>query len=243
MRSDNTEAIKSILQTQSVMTNSRTIVIADIHGCARTFRRLIFEVVCLKKADTLYLLGDMIDRGPDSKGVIDTILELQASGYDVRPIRGNHEQMLLASVNAPLYKDKVLWLANGGCETMESYGVTEPEELGELISFLEALPLYLITDNHIFVHAGLDFSLNDPFSGEEAMLWKRSGGINEAKLNGKVLVSGHTPLTLSKIRCSLSTSHIRLDNGCVQGGTVQGVGNLVALELESGMLHVQGNIE
>lgn len=227
----------------SIMTDSRSIVVSDIHGCAKTFKRLIVEVVCLKKSDTLYMLGDMIDRGPDSKGVIDTILELQSSGYDVRPIRGNHEQMLLSSINAPLYKDQVLWLANGGCATMESYGVTEPEELGELIKFLEALPLYLTTDSHVFVHAGLDFRLNDPFSGEVAMLWKRSGGINEAKLNSKVLVTGHTPLTLSKIRSSLSTSHIRLDNGCVQGGAVRGVGNLVALELKNSVLHVQRNIE
>ncbi len=64
----------------------RTIAIADIHGCCRTFRRLLFDVVRLTKSDTLYLLGDMIDRGPDSKGVIVTILELQADGYDVRPI-------------------------------------------------------------------------------------------------------------------------------------------------------------
>ena len=225
------------------MTDSRTIVIPDIHGCCLTFRHLIFEVVRLEINDSLYLLGDMIDRGPDSKGVIDTILELQESGYDVRAIRGNHEQMLLTSVNASFYTDRALWLANGGCETMESYGVSEPEELGELIQYLETLPLYRITDSHIFVHAGLDFSLNDPFSGEEAMLWKRSGGVNKAKLGGRVLVSGHTPLTLAKIRRSLGTSHIRLDNGCVQGNTLPGVGNLVALVLESGELHVQENIE
>lgn len=225
------------------MTNSRTIAIADIHGCNRTFRHLIFEVVRLQKSDSLYLLGDMIDRGPDSKGVIDTILELQAAGYAVRPIRGNHEQMLLDSVHSPVYKNVARWLANGGDATLESYGASAAEELGELIRYLETLPLYRTTDSHIFVHAGLDFTLDDPFSGEEAMLWKRSGSVNEAKLNGRVLVSGHTPLPLSKIRRSLSRLHIRLDNGCVQGGTLPEVGNLVALELESGALHVQENIE
>lgn len=225
------------------MKNPRTIVISDIHGCAKTFRHLIFEVVRLKKSDLLYLLGDMIDRGPDSKGVIETILELQASGYDVRPIRGNHEQMLLTYMVEPLYKNLVLWLANGGCNSLESYGVTAPEELGELIHFIKTMPFHRTTDSHIFVHAGLDFTLDDPFSGEEAMLWKRGGGVNKAKLNGRVLVSGHTPLTLSKIRRSLSTSHIRLDNGCVQGDTLPELGNLVALELESSVLHIQDNIE
>jgi serine/threonine protein phosphatase 1 len=108
---------------------------------------------------------------------------------------------------------------------------------------LETLPLYCTTDSHIFVHAGLNFTLADPFSGKEAMLWKRSGRVNRAKLNGKLLLSGHTPMNLNKIRLSLGSSHVRLDNGCVQGGIVRGIGNLVALELESGVLHVQRNIE
>lgn len=225
------------------MTDSRTFVIPDIHGCARTFRRLIFEVVRLKKTDVLYLLGDMIDRGPDSKGVIDTILELQASGYDVRPIRGNHEQMLLTYMHTPLYKNLALWLANGGCNTLESYGVAMPEELEELIKFLRTMPFHRSTNSHVFVHAGLDFTLEDPFSSEEAMLWKRSGGVNRKKLSGRVLVSGHTPLPLSKIRHSLNTAHIRLDNGCVQCDTLREVGNLVALELENGLLYMQENID
>lgn len=225
------------------MAGSRTIVVADIHGCARTFRRLLSDVVRLKKSDTLYLLGDMIDCGPDSKGVMDTILELQAYRYEVRPLRGNHEQMLLTYIQEPHYKNIARWLANGGRDTMESYGVTEPEELGELICYLDTLPLYRITDSHIFVHAGLDFTLDDPLTGEEAMLWKRGGDVDESKLRGRVLVSGHTPLPLAEIRCSLGTSHIRLDNGCVQGGPLPEFGSLVALELENGVLHVQENTE
>lgn len=81
------------------MSTSRTIAIADIHGCCRTFRRLLFDIVRLDKADTLYLLGDMIDRGPDSKGVIETILELHEEGYAIKPVRGNHEQMLLQAIS------------------------------------------------------------------------------------------------------------------------------------------------
>lgn len=223
----------------------RTIVIADIHGCCRTFRHLIFEVVRLKKTDSLYLLGDLIDRGSDSKGVIDTILELQKTGYNVRPIRGNHEQMLLTSIYAPYDGSLSEWLDNGGFSTLKSYGVSHPEELGRHVDILYSLPLYLITETHIFVHAGLDFALDDPLShqGECAMFSKRGGDVNIAKLDGRVLVSGHTPLTISSIRSSLNTSHIRLDNGCVFGDALPGMGNLVALELESRVLHIQGNIE
>lgn len=225
------------------MVDSRLIAIADIHGCSKTFRRLIFEVVQLTKHDSLYLLGDMIDRGPDSKGVIDTILELQVSGYDVNILRGNHEQMLLTYIQEPYYTNLARWLANGGDATLDSYGVSQAEDLTELIDYLDTLPLYRMTDKNIFVHAGLDFTLDDPLVGEEAMLWKRGGDVDEAKLHGRVLVSGHTPLPLSEIRRSLGTSHIRLDNGCIQGGSLPEMGNLVALELESGVLHVQGNIE
>ena len=225
------------------MTVSRTIAITDIHGCSKTFRRLVFDVIHLTKHDTLYLLGDMIDRGPDSKGVIDTILELQASGYDVNMLRGNHEQMLLTYIQEPQYKNLARWLANGGDTTLASYGVSQPDDLTKLIDYLDMLPLYRMTDSHIFVHAGLDFTLDDPLYSEEAMLWKRGGDVDEIKLHGRVLVSGHTPLSLSEIRCSLDTLHIRLDNGCVQGGPLPEFGNLVALELESGVLHVQENIE
>ena len=226
--------------------SSRTIAVADIHGCCRTFRRLIYDVVHLKKSDVLFILGDMIDRGPDSKGVIETILELQAGGYNIRPIRGNHEQMLLLSIYLPSNNNLVEWLESGGHKTLKSYGVTHPEELDEHIYFLGSLPIYLITDSHVFVHAGLDFTLDDPlaYAGEDAMFWKRGDDVDETKIGGRVLVSGHTPLPLQKIRRSISTSHIRLDNGCVYGDALPGLemGNLVALELESGVLHIQDNI-
>lgn len=66
----------------------REFAIADIHGCCRTFRHLL-EQIGFGKQDTLYLLGDYIDRGPDSRGVIETILELVREGYDIRPHMGN----------------------------------------------------------------------------------------------------------------------------------------------------------
>jgi serine/threonine protein phosphatase 1 len=227
------------------MTASRTFVIADIHGCCRTFRRLLFYVLRLEKSDILYLLGDYIDRGPDSKGVIESIMEMRANGYDVRPVRGNHEHLLLGALHTPLYERLAAWLDDGGYTTLKSYGVVHPEEIPiEHTQFLRSLPLHHATDTYIFVHAGLDFSLDEPLSceGEQAMLWKRSGEVDESKLSGRVLVSGHTPLPLSSIRRSVTGPHIRLDNGCVYGDVLPEMGNLVALELESGRLFVQENI-
>ena len=63
---------------------ARQIAISDIHGCARTFKKLVLEKVVLDKQDTLFLLGDYINKGPDSKGVLDFIFELKNSGFNVQ---------------------------------------------------------------------------------------------------------------------------------------------------------------
>ncbi|MBK7956987.1 MAG: serine/threonine protein phosphatase [Bacteroidetes bacterium] len=75
----------------------RTFIIGDIHGCCNTFQRLVLDEICIRKSDKIYCLGDYIDRGPYSKGVIDFILSLRKSGYHIHTLRGNHEQMLLNS--------------------------------------------------------------------------------------------------------------------------------------------------
>ena len=93
--------------------------ISDIHGCSETFNALL-EKIGLNKSDELYLLGDYIDRGPDSRGVIDTILRLQEEGYQIHCLRGNHEQMLEDQLHYPNFH--LDWLANGGVRTLESFG-------------------------------------------------------------------------------------------------------------------------
>lgn len=96
----------------------RRFAISDIHGCLRSFRALL-EEINFSKEDTLYLLGDYIDRGPDSKGVIDHIWKLQKEGYTVHCLRGNHEQMLLNEISSPNnYFD-------GESETLRSFGVKQ----------------------------------------------------------------------------------------------------------------------
>lgn len=71
--------------------------ITDIHGCNKTFQALL-DKIAFTTADALYLLGDYIDRGPDSKGVFDTIFNLQETGHSVHCLRGNHEAMFLDSL-------------------------------------------------------------------------------------------------------------------------------------------------
>lgn len=156
---------------------------------------MLFEHLHVAREDILYLLGDYIDRGPDSKGVLDTILALRDDGFDIRPLMGNHEAMLLQALEAAPGEHLHFWMDNGGRATLKSYGVRHPDELpSEHIRFMRSLPLHLHTDTHIFVHAGLNFCIEDPFSreGEQAMLWDRYQHSDRIKQQGKVLVVGHT---------------------------------------------------
>ena len=75
----------------------RRIVIGDIHGCNKTFKKLLFEVLAISSEDKIYVLGDFVDRGPDSIGVINTILELKENAYHIYCLRGNHEQLMIDS--------------------------------------------------------------------------------------------------------------------------------------------------
>ena len=224
--------------------SKRRFAIGDIHGCSKTFTRLL-EALALQKTDVVYLLGDLIDRGPDSKGVIEAILSLLAAGYDIRCCLGNHEDMMLLAVHKGIFEDLLEWLENGGDTTLESYGVEHPQHIPEAhLQFLESLPLYHLTDGFVLVHAGVDCTLADPFSpaGREYLLWDRSGIMDIGKLGGRRLVSGHSTRKLKDLRKGIRKNHLRIDNGCVFTGFPD-KGNLVALDLDSGELFVQENID
>lgn len=222
----------------------RTFVIPDIHGCCRTFQMLL-EQIGLNKEDILYLLGDYIDRGSDSRGVINEILARQGAGFDVRPVLGNHEDMLLKCIDSGEDQDLWQWLEDGGDITLKSYCVQHPLDIDPVhIEFMRMLPLYHVSETHIFVHAGLNFCLKNPLSpkARQSMLWQRSAAVDRRKTGGRVIVSGHTIQQMDSIEESLVTGHIRLDNGCFTGGRYPGIGSLVALELNAIKLYVQENV-
>ena len=219
----------------------RRFVIPDIHGCCSTFRTLVTEVIRLERTDELYLLGDMIDRGPDSKGVLDLVLELQDRGFDIKGVKGNHEEMCLRADENLAFME--LWIANGGLATMRSFKV---ESAGEIPwcyrNLLHSLPDYILLDDFVIVHAALNFVRNDPFSDTEAMLWMRDCSVVPSRIGGRRLVSGHTPVTREQLTASLTSNRILIDNGCVFAGET-GLGSLTALELDSMTVWYQDNID
>jgi serine/threonine protein phosphatase 1 len=138
----------------------RTIAIGDIHGCSLALSTLL-EVITPGQEDILVPLGDFIDRGPDSRGVLDQIIALRER-CTVVPLMGNHEEMLLAAL-----RDRIalrLWLSEGGRETIASYTtrLRQPTHPGSLVNlipeehlfFLQACRPFYQTDTHLFVHAG-----------------------------------------------------------------------------------------
>jgi serine/threonine protein phosphatase 1 len=219
----------------------RHFVIPDIHGCERTFSHLLERIIRLQRSDTVFLLGDTIDRGPRSKEVLDRILGLLGAGYDIRSVRGNHEEMLVNSCRDRSYFR--MWMINGGHETLKSFGVEDPCEIPPVYRrLLEGFPHFLEYGEFVIVHANLNFRMPDPFEDREAMLWSRSREAIPPLIGGKRVIGGHTPVDMDEIKRSLTTGKIMLDNGCVYTGE-PGLGSLLALELETMHIYSQRNID
>ncbi len=219
----------------------RRFVIADIHGCARTFCRLLHEILRVRKGDYIYLLGDTIDRGPASKEVLDEILSLQNNGYHIHSLRGNHEEMLLKSCHDRTYFH--MWMLNGGHNTLKSFGVEVGCEIPlEYRRLMDSFPFFIELDDFILAHGGLNFTIPDPLIDTEAMLWSRGRIVRKEQIGGRRLIGGHTPVGREEVERSLATDRIMLDNGCVYKGE-PGLGNLAGLELNSRSLFFQENID
>ena len=174
----------------------RTLAIGDIHGCLASLDTLL-NLVRPTTDDLLVTLGDHVDRGPDSRGVLDRMLALHATGRVVS-LRGNHEIMMAAARDG---KSKArYWYSHGGAEALDSY-----RELGRHVSlddiperhwaFIESTTqLYYETETHIFVHANLhpDTELAD--QPELYLCWETlDRKQHRPHCSGKTMVCGHTP--------------------------------------------------
>lgn len=220
----------------------RRFVIGDIHGCSKTFKKLLKDILAVTKDDSIYLLGDYIDRGPNSKKVVDRILKMQKKGYKVFPIRGNHELLLIDAAN--FIQNHLTWFQNGAKATLQSFDINYAHEFKpKYLDFFTNLPYYYELDNFIIVHGGLNFSIDNPLEDKESMVWIRDDKVDLSKTGGKRLICGHTPSPVDKIQKSLKKDRILLDGGCVYYGRHPGLGYLIALELNTMELFFQRNID
>lgn len=219
---------------------AETYIIGDVHGCSKTLRYLISEKINPGKSDRLYLAGDLIDRGPDSKGVIEYIIELKNEGYQIFTVRGNHEQMLLDSLEDDNVKE--VWLRNGGMETLSSYGIQMASEIDPShLRFILDTEYYYTGKNFIITHAGLNFKIEEPMTDLTAMLWIRKFNPDIKYLGKRILVHGHTPIPLKDVLSQEIKGAVNIDAGCVFPH--KGFGHLVALHLNKGVFIVAENID
>ena len=188
----------------------RLLAIGDIHGCLDLLQLLLHKVAPAPR-DQLVFLGDYIDRGPESCGVVGYLLDLQKDFPATVFLRGNHEQMLLDFLSG---EDHLMFLLNGGNATLESYeqnAAGRPVIPTTHLTFFNNLKSHFIFGDYIFVHAGLRPGVPINKQSEYDMLWIRGEFINSDYDWGKKVVFGHSPQSKVLDRGNM----IGLDTGAV----------------------------
>ena len=196
----------------------KVFAIGDIHGCLAKLKKMISLIKLDEERDTLVFIGDYIDRGPATKGVVDYVLDLKKRVKKVICLQGNHEQMLLNYVCHN--RDRELFLLNGGNATIASYGQRETED-GMAVNipdnhmeFFQSLLPYYETETNIFVHAGLRPGVPLEEQKPEDLNWIRDEFTGSSCDFGKVVVFGHTHMAKPLIQ----PNKIGIDTGAVFGG-------------------------
>jgi len=190
----------------------RRFVIGDVHGCSKALRAII-ERIEPKSEDLVVFLGDLIDRGPDSRGVIDLVLELSQQTR-VIAIRGNHELMLMSVLFGGCKPD--LWFHGGGAATLASYGGSLDRIPPHHIAFFRSLRDHHETDQELFIHAGYQPDVPAEKIDDAHRYWNHLTAVPPPHCSGKRVFVGHTPQASGELQ---DYGHIVcLDTYCFGGG-------------------------
>lgn len=190
----------------------RRYVIGDIHGCSQALHGLI-EEISPGAEDQLIFLGDFIDRGPDSRGVVDQVIELRRRTRVVA-LRGNHEVMLLGVMTGGL--DMNWWRETGGQSTLASYGGSLARLPSLHFDFFQSLRSHYETEHEIFIHAGYDPDCPIEQTGDLQRYWTHLRSLPPPHCSGKRVYVGHTPQASGEV---LNLGHlICVDTYCFGGG-------------------------
>ena len=230
---------------------NQIFVVGDIHGCKDLLDNIHQKIIKAsknKKGEKLIIyLGDYIDRGPDIKETIQTLIDFNPSNFKKIFLLGNHEKMLLEFIsenrNSPF-----VWIYNGGSETLKSYGIDLSNKIDDTMDliidkdlrkkFIELIPLshmdffnQLIINftwqNYFFVHAGINPNIPFNMQEKETMLWTREKSFFSPKMTySKIIVHGHTPVE----KVEHYPFRINLDTGSFYSG------KLSCLKIENGKL-------
>lgn len=203
------------------MVNSNTFAVGDVHGCFEKLESLIAacDLSSEGKAARFVFIGDYVDRGPDARKVIDFLIENQRREPErFICLRGNHEAMLIAAAAEDrLDRDLTDWWANGGEQTLDSYGIDDPGALpADHLAWMKALPLTFSDRKRLYVHAGVRPGVSVAEQSEKDLLWIREPFLSCDDDHGALVVHGHTP-TKSRLP-DLRSNRLNLDTGACFGG-------------------------
>ena len=220
----------------------RLIAIGDIHGCDSALETLLGQIG-IESGDTLVQLGDVIDRGPNSKSVVARLMGLR-SKCKLHLIQGNHEELMFNALNTDGQIER--WLRNGGDHTLASYGIQDqapkfiPSDQQDFLA--SALPFYE-TDDFIFTHAGYEFDVAMTKQNELALKWRTfHRDTVRPHFSGKTVVVGHTVQRSGNIN-DLGFA-ICIDTNCCRGGwlTALDVDNRIYWQANEKKEHRSGSL-
>ena len=205
-----------------------TYAIGDVHGCRALLVRLLeaIDADARGRGYTLVFLGDYIDKGPDSAGVIDILMQLQArSAHPSICLKGNHDDLLAAAATNQAAAGR--WMTMGGGAVLAQYGVARAADLPPaVLAWFGALPTWHEDDGRYFVHAGVDPALPLSAQTDAIRLSMRGAFLERDHDFGKHVVHGHTPQLSG--RPDLRRFRTNLDTGVVL------TGRLTAAAFEAG---------
>jgi serine/threonine protein phosphatase 1 len=214
----------------SLPPGQRVYAVGDVHGCLdrlMALHELIGADLAERPTDTAELvhLGDYVDRGPDSAGVIARLVDGAAlPGTSTINLMGNHEHMMLAALVSSDTETTELWLANGGADSLLSWGVPRSAQPREWPNYLPIPHLMFLRDlavcheagGYLFVHAGIRPGIPLERQSRHDLMWIREPFLSSRLPFGPVVVHGHTPRQEPVVR----PNRIGIDTGAVMGGSL-----------------------
>jgi serine/threonine protein phosphatase 1 len=214
---------------EGTVSEPRLLVFGDLHGAITPLRQVL-DRVRPRADDTLIFLGDYIDRGEDSRAVVDRLMELEQE-FSCVFLKGNHEDMFLQAYNSMgadlsddelITEEMILWLTNGGVTTIRDFEGSWPSD--RYLRWFRDLRLYYETDTYYFVHAGLQPGVPPEVTTDAERMWIREPFLSSDFDWGKRVVFGHT---VQLERPLVHPNKIGIDTGAF----AKGIGRLTCLIL------------
>lgn len=203
--------------------------IGDIHGypgLLKSMLEFIRNDAATRKFDpVIYFLGDLVDRGPDSRGAIDLVIRTISEFPGSKLHLGNHDKWFLDAMEGQIGSDIAMWAINGGIQTLDSYDMPTKDDspagiaqtFPEHVELLKSASLYTRHGGMIFTHAGIDRTLPLADHAEKTFMWVRDPFLMmDSWDDGRLVIHGHTIFKGIQV----SPNRISLDTGSFATGVL-----------------------